>query len=151
MNQIEIKKKIIEFIRLELEKRIDFLKKVIDDAQKEAAAHKGRMESRYDTFKEEAQARRDAYKKQLFNIQKSLSIINVMPIKINRRYSVGSVIETNENNYFISIGALDTININGQKYLSISPGSPIGQIFSQKKTGDEFEFRGRKIKIKNIF
>lgn len=63
MSQIEIKKKIIELLRLELENKTDFLKNAIDDAQKEAASHKGRMESRYDTFKEEAQTKRDIYKK----------------------------------------------------------------------------------------
>lgn len=46
MDKIQIKKKIIEFIKLELERKINFLKKAVDNAQKEAASHKGRMESR---------------------------------------------------------------------------------------------------------
>lgn len=151
MNQIEIKKKIIELLRLELENKTDFLNNAIDDAQKEAASHKGRMESRYDTFKEEAQTKRDVYKKQLLDIQKSLSVLNEMPIKITGAVQFGSVIETNENNYFISIGALDAVNVDGLKYLSVSPESPLGQILLNKKSGDGFDFRGRKIKIKSIF
>jgi len=151
MNQIEIKKKIIELSKLELEEKIDFLKNAINSAQKEAASHKGRMESRYDTFREEAQAKRDDYKKQLLYIQKSLSILNEIPIEVVNMVQLGSIIETSENSYFISIGILDTINVDRQKYLLISPESPIGQMFLGKKSGDEFEFRGKKIKINNIF
>ncbi|MBI4994010.1 GreA/GreB family elongation factor [Candidatus Wolfebacteria bacterium] len=151
MDKIEIKKKIIEFAKIELKKKIDFLNKIIDDEQKESASHKGRMESRYDTFKEEAQMRRDAYKKQLFDTQNLLLIINEIPLKINKSIQIGSIIETNEKIYFISIGVLGPIKINKQDYVLISPESPIGQILLQKKCGDEFEFRGKKIKIKNIF
>ncbi|MEK7553209.1 MAG: GreA/GreB family elongation factor [Patescibacteria group bacterium] len=151
MNQIEIKKKIIELSILELEKKMDFLKKAVDGAQKEAAAHKGRMESRYDTFREEAHAKRDDYKKQLFNIQEILFVINKIPIKITNIAQLGSIIEINESNYFISVGILNNIGVDGKKYKLISPESPIGQIFLGKKPGDEFEFRGKKIKINNIF
>jgi len=151
MKKIEIKNKIIEFSKIELGEKIDFLNRAINDAQKEAASHKGRMESRYDTFREEAQAKRDAYKKQLFDTQKLLSVINEISPKINKEIQIGSIVETNENNYFISVGILDKIEINKQKYSPISPESPIGQILLQKKIGEEFEFRERKIKIKNIF
>ena len=130
---------------------MDFLKKPLMMRKKEATSHKGRMESRYDTFREEAQAKRDDYKKQLFNIQELLSVINKIPIKIINIAQLGSIIETSENSYFISIGILDAINVDGQKYLLISPESPIGQMFLGKKSRDEFEFRSRKIKIKNIF
>ncbi len=151
MNKIEIKKKLIEFSKLELEKKIDFLKNAIDNAQKESASHKGRMESRYDTFKEEAQAAVSSYKKQLFDVRQLLSFVNEMPFEITDKIKLGSIIETNKSNYFISVGILNEISINKKKYKLISVGSPIGQIFLQKKSGDEFEFRGRKIKINNIF
>lgn len=151
MNQIEIKKKLVELSKLELKKKMDFLREAIDNAQKEAASHKGRMESRYDTFREEAQAKRDDYKKQLLNIQKSLSILNEMPVEITDTVQLGSIIETSKNNYFISIGTLDAIDVDGKKYLLVSSESPIGQTFLGEKSGDEFEFRGKKIKINNIF
>ena len=151
MNQIKIKNKLVEFSKLELEKKIDFLREAIDNAQKEAASHKGRMKSRYDTFKEEAQAAVGSYEKQLFDIRQLLSFINEIPFEITNKIKLGSIIETNKNNYFISIGVLDSIDINGKKYLLVSSESPISQIFLGKKLGDEFEFRGRKIKIKNVF
>jgi len=150
MNPIEIKKKLIEFAKSEVEKKINFLKNAINNAQKESASHKGRMESRYDTFKEEAQAAVNSYRKQLFEMRQLLFFINEIPLEITDKIELGSIIETNENNYFISVGILDSIDINGKKYLLISPESPIGQIFLGKKSGDEFEFRGRKIKIKNV-
>ncbi|PIY59429.1 hypothetical protein COY96_01905 [Candidatus Wolfebacteria bacterium CG_4_10_14_0_8_um_filter_37_11] len=97
MNQIKIKNKLVEFSKLELEKKIDFLREAIDDAQKEAASHKGRMKSRYDTFKEEAQAAVGSYEKQLFDIRQLLSFINEIPFEITNKIKLGSIIETNKN------------------------------------------------------
>lgn len=151
MNQIEIKKKIIELSKIELEKKIEFLKQAIDEAQKEAASHKGRMESRYDTFKEEARAERDNFKKQRFNVQNSLLIINEIPVEIVDVIKLGAIIETDKNNYFVSVGILDAIEIDNKKYLPISLESPIGQALLNKKSGDEVEFRNQKIKIRNVF
>lgn len=70
-----------------------------------------------------------------------------LPIKLNWVQLLKQI----KINYFISIGVLDSIDINGKKYLLVSSESPISQIFLGKKLGDEFEFRGRKIKIKNVF
>lgn len=109
------------------------------------------MESRYDTFKEEAQAERDNFKKQRFNVQNSLLIINEIPVEIIDVIKLGAIIETDKNNYFVSVGILDAIEIDNKKYLLISLGSPIGQALLNKKSGDEVEFRNQKIKIKNIF
>jgi len=151
MNQIEIKKKLIGIIKLELKKKLDFLNKAINEAQKESASHIGKMESRYDTFKEEAQAAVASYEKQLSNIKESLFLINEIPLEIFSKIKLGSVVETNENNYFISMGILNEVDVDGIKYKLINLNSPIGQIFADKKAGDEIEFRGKKMQINNVF
>jgi len=151
MDKIEIKKKLVEIIKSELEKKMDFLNKAIDEAQKESASHIGKMESRYDTFKEEAQAAVASYEKQLFNIKASLFLINEIPLEIFNKIKLGSVVETNENNYFISMGILNEVDIDGIKYKLTSLDSPIGQIFADKKASDEIEFRGKKMQINNVF
>ena len=50
---LQIKKKLIEICKHELETRIELHKRAMEEAQEEANAHKGAMESRYDSFKEE--------------------------------------------------------------------------------------------------
>lgn len=61
----------------------------------------------------------------------------------------GSLVSTNENSYYISIG-IGKIEISSESVYCISLNSPIGKILNNKKVGDEINFQDKKIKITNI-
>jgi len=86
--------------------------------------------------------------KELENQQKILDKISSKhPSKI---IGLGSVIETNQYNYFIGISAKE-IEIQTKKYYCISLESPIGKALQSKKVNDEFEFNNQKIKVISIY
>ena len=66
-----------------------------------------------------------------------------------KKVEFGSLVETNNGIYFISI-AYGKIELDNKDYYSISLASPIGKLFHQKKEGDKLDFQGREFEIKNI-
>ena len=53
---------------------------------------------------------------------------------------MGSLIETNNGNYYISIG-WGRIQIENENYFVVSLGSPIGRMLQYQKKGSRFKFR----------
>ena len=153
MDVIEIKKKLHKMCKKQIEKDIILTTKAMEDAQFEANQHKGAMESRYDTFKEEAQARVSGFAQQLHEKSKLLAtIVNINPTNQHSQVAKGSVVETDKEHYFISAYIFDDpLTIAGKEYLPISIESPLGQLLSGKKPGDEVELMVGIIKIISVF
>lgn len=152
MDKIELKKILIAHCMTKLQHSADELKKAMDSAQEEANAHKGAMQSRYDTFKEEAQALRNGFAQQLDSVLRTSSIINQISPQITDNIQLGSVVETSDGNYFISTGIVDEpIKVDGKEYLFINFGSPICQALKSSRVGDKVSFRGKNIEIVDIF
>ena len=61
----------------------------------------------------------------------------------------GSLVFTNHENYFISVG-LGKIEIDNEIYYSISAESPIGKVLLHKHKGNTFNFLNKKFTIINI-
>ena len=88
--------------------------------------------------------------KHLSEANKSLEQLKLINPKIQfSSVALGSIVETNSMNFFISI-SLGKININSNDYFAISLASPIGQLLKQKSTGSVFEFNGNSYEILNI-
>jgi transcription elongation GreA/GreB family factor len=85
----------------------------------------------------------DTYQNQLLKLQ---TLVGIKSFEI---IGVGSLIETNFEKYYISIG-LGEITCSSEKVFSISSASPIGELLMGKKLGEYIELCGRKIIIKNI-
>ena len=86
-----------------------------------------------------ASQRDEAYK-----MQRLLSGID--PNKSSESVELGSLIETKQALYFISIG-FGKIELDGQIIFAVSPASPIGAALNSKKVGEEIEFNGRQSRI----
>ena len=56
---------------------------------------------------------------------------------------------TTKSNYFIAISA-GNISIDDQQFYTISLDTPIGQLLSAKRIGDEVFFKDEKIIIENV-
>lgn len=61
----------------------------------------------------------------------------------------GSVIKTNNGNYYLAISA-GQLQVDGGTYYAISPGSPIGSKMIDLATGDQFSLNGKDYKIENV-
>ena len=85
----------------------------------------------------------DTYQKQLVSMQ---AIIATKP---QDRIMLGSLIETNFETYYFSIG-LGAIPCGTEIVYAISPESPLGELMKGKREGDCLELRGRKITINHL-
>jgi transcription elongation GreA/GreB family factor len=80
-------------------------------------------------------------------LKKDLLRINIETLQ--EQVAFGSMVVTNTGYYFISIG-IGEVNIDGQKVFCISEVSPIGELILSKKKGEKFDFRGKKLVVKEI-
>lgn len=61
----------------------------------------------------------------------------------------GSVVFTNEGNFFVSISA-GALEAGGEKFMAVSPLSPIGKLLLNKKQGEDFLFNNKKYEIQKV-
>jgi transcription elongation GreA/GreB family factor len=154
--KIELKKHIFNIcFELLIEKRNHY-EKEMKDIQYEANQFKGAMESRYDTFKEELQERKNNISIQYAKVLEELSNINKIKIIEQKTVGLGSVVKTKDENgiktnYFIfSNISTKPLIINGVNYFLLNLESPIGSVLKGKSENDELVFRGKKILITEI-
>ncbi|MEK7593382.1 MAG: GreA/GreB family elongation factor [Patescibacteria group bacterium] len=121
---------------------------------KEAAIDSpGRMQSRYDSSKEEFNYEAEAIQKRIFEIKKNIEELENLSINFNNdNINIGSVIKIKINdeikNYFISpAGGGEILN---NDIMVITPLSPIGKILLDKKENESINFNDKKIKIIEI-
>jgi hypothetical protein len=148
----EIKNKLIEICKSEIQEKIKMNEKMMNEEQKTANQYKGAMESRYDTFKEEAQARKDAYAMQIDKLLKLNSILLSINSKTPEKAEPGAVIETDRMNYFIFFYLFDEpVTVGNQEFCIISLESPVGIALKNKKINGTFIFNGNEFRILNIY
>jgi len=122
------------------------------ESQTEANMHIGAMESRYDTFKEEAQylagaqaIRVNELNQELLELQQLYELVRQNAIPYNR-ICLGSlvVVETEfgeKKTYLVASAAGgQLIETEEGKCQVITPASPVGRALVGKKVGDEIEF-----------
>ena len=122
--------------------------RMIKEAQEEANYHKGAMESRYDTFKEEAQYLVGAQERRKVNLQNSLNdylrlsaILNNQEIEFSNVKAGACISLSNDEdvkNYFLTPSGFvkGSILVEGDVYQIISVHAPIISPFLGKVTGD---------------
>ena len=84
---------------------------------------------------------------QLREIEKVMHQLGKVDISLaSETIRLGSIIETNQATFFmsISVGKLET---NNSIYLGVAPNSPIGMCLLGKMKGDQFNFNGKVYKI----
>ncbi len=73
----------------------------------------------------------------------------IKPEKICSKGEAGALVICENANYYIAVAA-GKLNCDDKNYFAISPLSPIGAELMGKTAGDDIDFRGQKIIIKNI-
>lgn len=148
---MQIKSLLYEFCVEFVEKRIATIQKAIAEAQIAANEEtKSSVGDKYETGRAMAQIDKELNIRQLLEAEKLKSDLMKINLKAKpNSVQLGSLIKTNEINYFIAISA-GKIVIDGINYFAVSPVSPIGAKLLNKSVGDTFEFNGKILIINEI-
>lgn len=148
----EIKQQLYLQLEKQLDKKIETAKEMMqsaaDSRDKETKSSVG---DKYETGRAMMQLEYEKNEMQLLKaleLKKRLTSINIT--KENSEVVLGSLVITNQGNYFISIG-LGKVMIDSTKYFAISVLSPIGQLLLTKTIGATVTFNKREIKIAGIY
>lgn len=135
-----------------VEKRIAVIEKTMQEAQASANNEtKSSAGDKYETTRSMMQLDKAMNTKQLLSANKLKE--DLLKIDISKQHlsaQVGSLVMTDQANYFIAIGT-GKITLEGKDYFAISLTSPIGALLMHKKVGEEIIFNKQKIVIQAIF
>ncbi len=128
------------------------------EAQEESNRHIGRMESRYDTFKEEAQYLADSHAREVARLQTDLTILSRLGDQ-NQPASIsiepGAVFSLQSERklrhfYLAPAGGGAAIQIEGIEYTLVSTESDLAQVVLGKHKGDFFLFRNKEWTVETV-
>jgi transcription elongation GreA/GreB family factor len=146
-----IKEQLIYKIMHLLNQRIEQAKKAIQTAKESRDNEtKSSVGDKYETGRTLMQMEVEKNRVQL-NITEKLKA-ELSKINIHKNFDkveFGSLVKTNENNYFIS-AALGKIELADEIYFCISMASPIGKLLHNRRVGNTFVFQGKEVKISDI-
>jgi len=149
MEKLEIKRSLIEICKEKQQESINNIKFVMDDAQKSANEY-GQPKDRYDSYRMQLLRKKDMFASQFQKAIEQMETLNKINVsKKTELVTFGSLIFTDDQNILVAI-SLGKIMLGDEMYYAISPNVPFYQAMQNCKKGDEFEFRGRKIKILDI-
>jgi len=87
---------------------------------------------------------------QLREIEKVMRQLDKVDVGVSSEViRLGSIVETNQATFFISI-SVGKLEINNTIYLGVAPNSPIGQNLLGKKQGEQFNFNAQVYKILQV-
>jgi len=134
-----------------LDRKIESAKKAIESAKEARDSDtKSSVGDKYETGRAMMQIELEKNEVQLnkvINLKRQLSQIIIE--KKYMKVEFGSLVFTNQGNFFISIG-IGKIEIDDEIYYAISLASPVGKVLFDKEVSDMFQFRGTDFLIRDI-
>lgn len=128
--------------------------KTIEDAIKDAqvgANEYGKQSDVFDSYQMQLIGKRDMYAQQLKVELEMLETLNKIDLSINHKLvSFGSVVITDLQQVFVSV-SLGKIMLDNDTFYAISTKVPFYLAMKGLKKGDVFNFRGKEIKIIEVF
>jgi hypothetical protein len=137
---------------------VKIVKEKIDLAEKElqtldssqASETKSSMGDKYETSREMMQRERDTLNANLQNNKTILSQLQHIDLaKTFTKAETGSLIETEQGFYFLSVG-LGKVLVNNHNVFVVSALSPIGKLLIGNGAGSIVTFNGQKLTLKEI-
>lgn len=147
----QIKKQLLQECRDFVEQRMNRIQKGIDDLGEALKLEtKCSMGDKYETGRamlhlefEKLSGQMEEYAK----LKKTLSLIS--PDKIVEKAGFGSIIRTDQANYFIAIPA-GKILVSGDEFYAVGANAPIARALTGKELGEEVVFNGKELSIIEI-
>ncbi len=152
MTPEEIKTNLLEQCRHHIERRVGVAQNAINRAKEGAEGEtKSSVGDKYETTRALLQNEQDNQSRQLSeSLKLQMLLSRIKPDHLHDEITFGSVVSTDQGNYFISISA-GRLLADGKKYFAISPQTPLAKEFLRKKTGDKATFNDRPIRILEVF
>lgn len=111
---------------------------------------KSSVGDKHETGRAMLQLEREKTGKQLAEIQTQFRLLNkINPKAIKNTVALGSVVYTNQSNYFIAV-SVGEIKIEEQCFFAVSPVTAIGKLLMSKTEGDKIQFKNQEIEIFQI-
>lgn len=134
-----------------IENRIDSAQKAIKSAQESANQDsKSSMGDKYETGRAMAQLEIEKNTIQLAEAIKLKKQLEAIPKEqYGSTIKNGSLILTNNGNYFLAISA-GKIDIDGISYFALSSASPLGTKMMNLEEGNNFDFGGKLFVLKTV-
>lgn len=105
---------------------------------------------KHETGRAMLQLEREKAGEQLLEAQKLHSVLSkIDPLKRSHVVTLGSVVYTSKNNYYIAVSAGE-IRLSGTLFYAISPQTPIGSLLLFKTIGDAISFRNEDFTITKV-
>lgn len=143
----ELLKKCSDYVAQRVEsatKAIISAKEASQDDTKSSAGDK------YETTREMMQQEISRNEAQLFEAKKlQHALLQIPQDKTTDKIQNGSLVFTNNGNFYISISA-GQFEIEGQIFFAISSASPIGRLLLGLEKGMTFSFNGKTFEIKDV-
>jgi transcription elongation GreA/GreB family factor len=147
---ITIKKQLIDLCQQAIDKKIAECSSAISLARESSKEEtKSSAGDKYETARAMIQQEIDKYSMQLQDAEKQKAILSSLQPSEDSIIRNGSLIITNNGNFFISI-SIGELTIDNKKYFAISSASPIGALLLHKRKGDAFQFRGKDYSIEKV-
>lgn len=130
--------------------KIQHLELAMQEAEK--SAHElGQVSDMFDAQRMQLIGSRDMYAGQLKGELELLETLYKIEYAVSRKkVEFGSLVLTDMQNVFISIG-LGKVTLNDEVFYAISTKVPFYQAMQGLKKGQTFDFRGKQIKILDVF
>ncbi|WP_051203990.1 hypothetical protein [Hugenholtzia roseola] len=147
----EIKKQLLELCRQKQMEAVRAAKAAMDEAQESANEEDAGTEEKFESFRTQLQQDRDMFARHLVEAQAQMEVLlRISAYKENQSVSLGAVVETEVGDFFISI-SLGQVKMGERVFFAVSNQAPIFIAMANKKAGESFDFRGKKVKIKAIY
>ena len=143
-----VKSKLLDLVITDIERLMKIFECGRKDAVEESKAHKSAMDSRYDTFKEEAQYLASGFATRIQELTPLLATLKSMRMRIpaNSKASSGAIVEVEnidtgmKTKYFIlPFGGGKTYEVDGEQYSTLTFQAPLARALFGKMEGDEAE------------
>lgn len=142
---MNIKEKLLNQCKSFVNKRLQTIENTISSNKKGLQSEtKSSAGDKHETGRAMLQLEMEKAGMQLAGIRQMQEVLAKIDILKNTKIAhLGSIIETNNGLYFLSISAGKLV-ANDREFYAVSASSPIGKILLGKKEKDEFYFNGKK-------
>jgi transcription elongation GreA/GreB family factor len=149
---INIKHAIQEKILKKIQEKLDELRHALFDTQRSANEEtKSSAGDKYETGRAMAHLEIEKLALQIREKELAIQALTKIPTdRITKHVEVGSVVQTSAGLFYLSVQAGE-IEVNGDRYTTLSLLSPLGKNLFNKVKGDAFSMNGQSIEIIEVY
>lgn len=149
---MELKQELYNLCETFVNQRLQTIQQTISSNQKALQSEtKSSAGDKHETGRAMLQLEMEKAGQQLQSIQSMKeTLARINPTQTNTIASLGSIVQTTQAAYFLSISA-GKLSACGKEFFAVSVSSPIGKVLLGKKERDAVVFNGKQFVIEKVF